>query len=107
MSHMTKPGGGKEAAQPAKPKRVEAETGARGEQRVALAEVDVWARASQIAAVGLFIIALLWCAYVSQPVLVPVLLAWAIATIVLPIVKWMRDQGVPRVLAAIIVALFL
>jgi predicted PurR-regulated permease PerM len=106
---MGKPVVGKEAAQPAKPKRVEGEAGPRSEQRLAppVAEVDAWARASQIAAVGLFVIALLWCAYVSQPVLVPVLLAWAIATIVLPIVKWMGDRRVPRVLAAILVTLFL
>ena len=56
---------------------------------------------------GLFVIAVLWCAYVAQPVLVPVLLAWAIATIVLPIVKWMQSRGVPRVLAAILVTLLL
>ena len=104
-----KPLVGKEAAQAARPKRVEGEAGPHSEQRrvPAPAEIDAWTRASQIAAVGLFVIALLWCAYVSQPVLVPVLLAWAIATIVLPIVKWMGDKGVPRVLAAILVTLFL
>jgi predicted PurR-regulated permease PerM len=106
---MSKPAVGREAAQPAKPKRVEGEAAPRGEERAppAVAEIDAWARASQIAAVGLFIIALLWCAYVSQPVLVPVLLAWAIATIVLPIVKWMGNRGLPRVLAAILVTVFL
>jgi predicted PurR-regulated permease PerM len=106
---MTRPVVGKEAAQAARSKRVEGEAGPRSEQRLAPArvEVDAWARASQIAAVGLFVIALFWCAYVSQPVLVPVLLAWAIATIVLPIVKWIGDRGVPRVLAAILVTLFL
>ena len=69
--------------------------------------VDAWARASQIAVVGLFVIALLWCCYVAQPVIVPVLLAWAIATIVLPIVTWIHERGVPRVLAAILVTLLL
>jgi predicted PurR-regulated permease PerM len=38
---------------------------------------------------------------------VPVLLAWAIATIVLPLVKWMQERGVPRVLAAVAVTLLL
>jgi predicted PurR-regulated permease PerM len=108
MSQTMKPAVGKEAAQPAKPKRVEGEAGARNEPLApAAAEVDTWARASQIAAVGLFIIAVLWCAYVAQPVLVPVLLAWAIATIVLPIVKWLGERGIPRVLAAVLVTLFL
>jgi predicted PurR-regulated permease PerM len=64
-------------------------------------------RASQIATVGVFVIAVFWCAYVVQPVLVPVLLAWAIATIVLPIVKWLEGHGLPRVLAAILVTVLL
>src|SRR6516165_8280351 len=66
-----------------------------------------WNRASQIAQVGLFVIALLWCAYVAQHVIVPVLLAWTIATIVLPIVKWMERQGVSQVAAAILVTVLL
>jgi predicted PurR-regulated permease PerM len=108
MSQTSKPAVGKEAAQSAKPKKVELDVGPRRESLTpVVAEIDAWARASQIAAVGLFIIALLWCAYVAQPVLVPVLLAWAIATIVLPIVQWMGDRGVPRVLAAILVTVFL
>src|SRR5262245_19399484 len=109
MSQTSKPAVGKEAAQSARPKRIEVDAGARSERLAprVTQEVDAWARASQIAAVGLFIIALLWCAYVAQPVLVPVLLAWAIATIVLPIVKWIGDRGVPRVLAAILVTVFL
>ena len=68
---------------------------------------DAWTRASQISLIGLFVIALLWCGYVAQPVIVPVLLAWAIATIVLPLVKWMQERGVPRVLAAVAVTLLL
>jgi predicted PurR-regulated permease PerM len=60
-----------------------------------------WQRASQVAVIGLFIIALLWCAYVAQHVIVPVLLAWAIATIMLPVVKWLEGRGVPRVAAAV------
>ncbi len=45
---------------------------------------------SQVAVIGLFLIALLWAAYVAQPVVVPVVLAWTIATIVLPVVTWMQ-----------------
>jgi predicted PurR-regulated permease PerM len=71
--------------------------------RAEISEDVRWQRASQIALVGLFVIALLWCAYVAQHVIVPVLLAWTIATIVLPIVKWMERQGLPRVLAALAV----
>ena len=68
---------------------------------------DAWMRASQVSLIGIFVIAVLWCVYVAQPVIVPVLLAWVIATIVLPIVKWLQDRGVPRVLAVIGVTLLL
>jgi predicted PurR-regulated permease PerM len=117
MTHMSKPSGengtapekakksGKfereasahaEAARNGKP-GVSAVTGASG----------AWMLASQVSLVGLFVIALLWCGYVAQPVIVPVLLAWAIATIVLPLVKSMQERGVPRVLAAVTVTLLL
>ena len=62
-----------------------------------------WQRASQVATVGLFVIALAWVVYAAQHVIVPVLLAWAIATIVLPLVKRMQEHGVPRVVAALLV----
>ena len=50
---------------------------------------------------------MLWCAYVAQPVIVPIMLAWAIATIVLPIVDWLRNRGVPRVVAVLMVTFLL
>ena len=64
-----------------------------------------WTRASQIAVIVLAVVAVLWCAYVSQPVLVPLLMAWTIATVVEPAVKALRDVGVPRALASIGVTL--
>jgi predicted PurR-regulated permease PerM len=69
--------------------------------------VDRWQRASQVALIGLFVIALLWCCYVAQHVIVPVLLAWTIATIVLPGVKWMQKHGAPRALAVLAVTVLL
>src|SRR5438477_1647198 len=78
--------------------------------KLARAEVSPdqhWQRASQVALIGLFVIALLWCAYVAQHVIVPVLLAWTIATIVLPIIQWMERQGLPRVVAALAVTTLL
>jgi predicted PurR-regulated permease PerM len=68
---------------------------------------DAWTRASQVATIGLFVIALLWCAYAAQPVIVPVLLAWAIATIVLPLVSWLSQRGVPRIVAVLGVTILL
>jgi predicted PurR-regulated permease PerM len=76
-------------------------------ERSNAADGFAWERASQIALIGLFILALLWCAYVAQHVVVPVLLAWAVATIVLPIVKWIEGKGVPQVLAALSVTALL
>ena len=64
----------------------------------------LWKRAGDISVIGLFILATLWAIYVAQNVVVPVLLAWATATIVLPLVKWMERYGVPRVFAAVLVA---
>jgi hypothetical protein len=64
---------------------------------------DPWTRASQVAIIALFVIALLWGAQIAQPVLVPILLAWVIATIVHPVVSFMHRHKVPRVVAAILV----
>jgi len=68
---------------------------------------DPWTRASQVSMIGVFVIALLWCAYVAQPVIVPVLLAWTIATIVLPLVRWLNQRGAPRVLAVLAITMLL
>jgi predicted PurR-regulated permease PerM len=67
-----------------------------------VAPADPWTRASQVAVIGLFVIALLWCAHVTGPVLVPILLAWVVSTVLLPILRWMQDRNVPRVVAAIL-----
>src|SRR5215207_798833 len=66
-----------------------------------------WRRASQVATLGIFVIAILWALYAAQHVIVPVILAWAIATIVLPIVKGLERLYIPRVVAAIAVAALL
>jgi predicted PurR-regulated permease PerM len=87
--------------------RAGVEAARNGKSSAAAASFDAWARASHVALVGLFVIALLWCGYVAQPVIVPVLLAWVIATIVLPIVSWLQDRGMPRVLAVIALTLLL
>jgi predicted PurR-regulated permease PerM len=63
---------------------------------------DPWMRASQVAVIGLFVIALLWCAQVAGPVVVPIVLAWVVSTILLPIVRLMQARNVPRFLAALL-----
>ena len=109
MTHMSKP---KNGTSEAKKKELEREASAARPEPAAdrdkpvaavQAAYDPWMRASQVALIGLFVIALLWCAYAARPIIVPVVLAWVIATIVLPIVKGMQEYGVPRVAAALIV----
>ena len=90
----------------AKPKREPAAGGGLPSDRATTIDLphnDRWAQASHVSLVGLFIIALIWAAYVAQPVIVPILLAWVIATVMLPVVRWMAERKVPRVLAAILV----
>ena len=109
MTHMSKPKNGTSEAKEKGPEREAAtarpEPAADRDKPVAAVEAvyDPWMRASQVALIGLFVIAVLWCAYAARPVIVPVVLAWVIATIVLPIVKWIEERGVPRVAAALIV----
>jgi predicted PurR-regulated permease PerM len=109
MTHMSKPKNGISEAKKKEPEREAAaarpEPTADRDKPVAevQAAYDPWMRASQIALIGLFVIALLWGAYAARQVIVPVVLAWVIATIVLPIVKWMQEHGVPRVAAALTV----
>ena len=79
----------------------------RAAEILAVASDRAWTRASHVAVVGLFVIGLIWCAYVAQHVLVPVLLAWTIATVLLPVVKWLQDHGAPRVVSAVTVTLVL
>ena len=78
-----------------------------GAGAVAQAFSDPWMRAGQVTMVGLFIIALLWCAFVARGVIVPILLAWVIATIVLPVVRWLERYKIPRVLAVLMVTVLL
>ena len=112
MTQISKPKNGspeaKEKAGREPAARPESATEGDGKPAAAVQAVyDPWVRGSQVAMIGVFVIALLWCAYAARPVIVPVVLAWVIATIVLPIVKWMQKHGVPRVAAAIVVTLFL
>jgi predicted PurR-regulated permease PerM len=96
------PSGNSEKASPLQVERQSSGEGAGGP-----VSADPWMRAAQASTIGLFTIALLWSAQVSQPVLVPVLLAWIIATILLPIVRFVHRHRVPRVLSAILLAVAL
>jgi predicted PurR-regulated permease PerM len=114
MTQLEKPATDKDAVALATAKKPEREPQVRPEPGMATQgqgdttlAFDPWTRTSQVAMIGLFVIALLWCAYVAQPVIVPVLLAWAIATIVLPLVRWLSQRGVPRIVAVLAVTILL
>ena len=66
-----------------------------------------WRRATQIATIGIFVLGVGWFLYAARHVVLPVALAWAVATIVLPIVSALRRLYVPRVVAAMVVTLVL
>ena len=87
----------------ARPLRAGGELGGIGEEDASNA---AWVRVSQIAVIVLAVVAVLWSAHVSQAVLVPVLLAWTVATVVEPIVKGLREVGISRGFASIGVTLF-
>jgi predicted PurR-regulated permease PerM len=66
-----------------------------------------WRRASEISTIGIFVIALTWAAYVASPVLLPIIVAWVLATIVLPVVKWLETRGMGRVSSSVLVTVAL
>ena len=113
MTDLKKPTTDKNGASPARMKKPEREPQTRAEQDAvangddSVVASDPWVRASQVSMIGVFVISLLWCAYVAQPVIVPVLLAWTIATIVLPLVRWLNQRGAPRILAVLVVTILL
>jgi predicted PurR-regulated permease PerM len=115
MTQQSIPSAGEDERNQARAKKREREEAAQSARNVepavaadpGLPPYDAWMRASQMSLIGIFVIAVVWCVYVAQPVIVPVLLAWVIATIVLPVVKWLQERGVPRVLAVIGVTLLL
>lgn len=82
-------------------------SGQADKQARAAGGAEALTQASQISLIGLFVIALFWCVYVAQPVIVPLLLAWAIATILLPVVRWLRKRGIPNGIAVMMVTIFL
>ena len=86
MTHISEPSTAENGTAPEKTKKsgrsereasAHAETARNGKSAASALSgtFDAWTRASQISLIGLFVIALLWCGYVAQPVIVPVLLA--------------------------------
>lgn len=66
-----------------------------------------WLLLTQVSTVGLFTLAVLATLYFARDIIVPVILAWVVANILLPVVSWMEKNGIPRILSVIIVTLTL
>ena len=73
----------------------------------AAAAPELWRRASHVSLVGLFVLAIVSALYLTQAVVLPVILAWVVATIFLPVVTWMQRRGANRGVAVALVATLL
>ncbi len=71
----------------------------------AAAPRDPWDRAAVLSQVGLFVLAVLACIYFMGAVLVPILVAWVVATILDPVTDWLEAHGANRGIAVALVVL--
>lgn len=68
---------------------------------------ETWQLIANISVTGLFALAILAVLYLMKEVAVPVILAWVVANILLPVIGWLEKRGVPRVASVIFVTLAL
>jgi predicted PurR-regulated permease PerM len=68
---------------------------------------ETWEMVANVSVTGLFALGILATLYLMRDVLVPLILAWVVANILLPVVSWMVERKVPRILAVILVTLAL
>lgn len=66
---------------------------------------ETWRIIADVSVTGLFALAVLAALYLMKEVAVPIILAWVVANILLPVVLWMEERGVPRVPAVAAVTL--
>jgi predicted PurR-regulated permease PerM len=72
-----------------------------------LDSVERWNWAVRISVVGLFVLALAVIAFQMASVVVPVLLAWVVAMVLLPVVSSLERWGLPRALTSIVLVIIL
>ena len=63
-----------------------------------LDSVERWNWAVRISVVGLFVVALVFIAFRMASVVVPVVLAWVVAMVLLPVVDGLERRGLSRAL---------
>jgi predicted PurR-regulated permease PerM len=72
-----------------------------------LASVERWNWAVRISVVGLFVAALVVIVFRMASVVVPVVLAWVVAMVLLPVVDGLERRGLPRALTSIVLVILL
>jgi len=72
-----------------------------------LNSVERWNWAVRISVVGLFVVALVVIAFEMKSVVVPVLLAWVVAMVLLPVVDGLERRGLSRALTSIVLVILL
>ena len=72
-----------------------------------LDSVERWNWAVRISVVGLFVAALVVIAFRMASVVVPVVLAWVVAMVLLPVVDGLERRGLSRVLISIVLVILL
>ncbi len=66
--------------------------------------VDLWSWAERLSIIGLFVLALGVAASATQAILVPIILAWVVATVFYPLVARLTALGLPRVVASLLIS---
>jgi hypothetical protein len=72
-----------------------------------LGSVERWNWAVRISVVGLFVIALAVIVFEMASVVMPVVLAWVVAMVLLPVVDGLERRGLPRALTSIVLVILL
>jgi predicted PurR-regulated permease PerM len=72
-----------------------------------LDSMESWNWAVRISVVGLFVLALAGIAYSMASVVVPVLLAWVVAMVLLPVVDGLERRGLSRALTSTVLVILL
>lgn len=78
-----------------------------GSSEIAARTRENWQLVANVSVTGIFAFAVLAALYLMRDVAVPIILAWVVANILLPVIKVMERNGVPRVLAVVAVTLAL
>jgi predicted PurR-regulated permease PerM len=76
------------------------DTSADSEERTS---AETWQLIANVSVTGIFALAVLAALYLMRDVAVPVILAWVVANILLPVVAWMEERGLPRGVSVLVI----